>query len=987
LASPPNQSCAGKPATGTGSCTHSHRRHKCANTPGFSHTVSSKSQDETLSSKPTAVTSPSCCDLGMPRRRLQKWNKFSGAILGIFVASQFAWLHLHQRLIPWDDRADDLQSSAWFPSTTTLAMYSQVHCVGDNFLPLAWTFRSCQYRNLYFAGGTGINTTQNWTLYPSPTASRLHMAWKNARNSSTDYSRFSTSFVDMHVLPAAVHASDRRKRDGHSWAPDVEWIRGEDHRHLSKPPTPVTILDRIVVPIFIKFPPPSSGQDPYSVFLLTTQILLPIYNLLGLFGWQNKTNLVDVVLLKDHPSNNCNLECQQWLRTGIEVMLGYRFVGELDTAASFRSPIICYRRGAAGMGFLSVQGLSKRGLEPRDYQEPRVIHNAGRGRTFWEFVLHVWNLQGFSLLNQAPSVVQVQLAFSQNGSEIEKKLIQSLTDSFASDSFVHVDRVFANTSTISELVRLGRNSRVWVVDAKDDHRTWPAFFMPRGSTLCLLYDNAKGTVLESSGHGLFPDFGFWNHVSHLDVHWLALPRTLKGLSRLSRLLQSLIMKHTDALDNVSIGTSHQTLGQTSDWTFQKHPVKWIPRSPSVSQAHCLGENWERDSVNYRSCWIRNLCFDPTNKEFVFLSNASIADLATSGRDFLATTLRPVMTGQTIRFGTARPWSPRKVSTQSSSGHYSLPSNVFWLPYFAEVPNANNPGHLLWDFMLPLYTLMEMYVEDDARLLLTNLDTNCIAAKTKHACFKLTQKFLPLLGVDPASFVHAQGAGLQISDEDGESVPGPLRPGDLVCSSNAAIGIGVLNDHGIKKHGQLIIDYQTVRNCGRGMAFWRFRNYMIGNSREQAKKETLNSPFVITFSINSSHNPSRNRDFMAQIQHLQKQYPYDRLKIQAVELASRSIDDQLSIISKSSIFISVIGGAASTAMFLERNACLILYFNDEDDYVRENGRITSMPAMLDWDFWNHASYLRVHWLPLSTVDNVSDLVIFSRLIEAELDSVW
>jgi hypothetical protein len=425
---------------------------------------------------------------------------------------------------------------------------------------------------------------------------------------------------------------------------------------------------------------------------------------------------------------------------------------------------------------------------------------------------------------------------------------------------------------------------------------------------------------------------------------------------------------------------------TTDWTFQGHPLQWIQHSPPPFQAHCLGENWEWDAAHYRSCRIHNLCFDTVKKEFVISSNYSaLTNLSTgSKRDFLATTLQPVMMGETIRFGTAKPWSPKHISPNASSSYYALPSNILWLPYYADVPNANNPGHLLWDFLFPLFTLMELFFDANPQLLLTNLDTDCIATRTKHACYKLTRKFLPLLGIDPDSFVNTQGAELQSPHDDGETV---ARPSSYVCSTNAAIGIGTLTDHGIKKHGQLINDYQTVRNSGRGVAFWRFRNFMLANLglRDHNPRPAA---LVITFSINSSQNPSRSRDFTAQIQILQHMYPSDLVKVQAVELGRQPLEDQLSIILESSIFVSVIGGAASTAMFLQRNSCLILYFNDQDDFVRDKrGGSTSMPAMLDWDFWNHASYLRVHWLPLSTMDTIGDLGIFSRLIEAELESTW
>ena len=55
----------------------------------------------------------------------------------------------------------------------------------------------------------------------------------------------------------------------------------------------------------------------------------------------------------------------------------------------------------------------------------------------------------------------------------------------------------------------------------------------------------------------------------------------------------------------------------------------------------------------------------------------------------------------------------------------------------------------------------------------------------------------------------------------------------------------------------------------------------------------------------------------------------------------------------------------------------------DDFVKDHNKPTTMPSMLDWDFWSHASHLRVHWLPLSTMDQ--DLHLFAALIETEIAS--
>ena len=74
-------------------------------------------------------------------------------------------------------------------------------------------------------------------------------------------------------------------------------------------------------------------------------------------------------------------------------------------------------------------------------------------------------------------------------------------------------------------------------------------------------------------------------------------------------------------------------------------------------------------------------------------------------------------------------------------------------------------------------------------------------------------------------------------------------------------------------------------------------------------------------------------------------------VRTVNMGKLSLPEQIQMLKQSAMFVSVIGGAASTAMFLERNACLVLYFDDVDDLVK-GADDPNMPNMMDWDFWNH-----------------------------------
>ena len=337
-------------------------------------------------------------------------------------------------------------------------------------------------------------------------------------------------------------------------------------------------------------------------------------------------------------------------------------------------------------------------------------------------------------------------------------------------------------------------------------------------------------------------------------------------------------------------------------------------------------------------------------------------------------------GQSIRFGTGDAWYPDSHSTEEYEYYYALDPNVVWLPFFAEQPNINNPGHLLWDYWLPLFTLLDTFhVQPTSDLLLTTLDPWCVPNNPARSCYDLTTKFLPLLGANPNSFSSIHDFRLI---ESSSTKPKGI---DLVCAEHGLAGIGMLTDHGIKKHGQLREDYKKVHNVGRGGQIWDFRNFMLSNLGI-TNSQVLPKPLKVTFSLNSSNNPSRRRDFQKQVQTTKQLFEAYRgeIEVKSVIMGELSLMEQISIVRESAVFISVMGGSACTAMFLERDTSLILYYNDIDDFAqgasKDGGKI---PNRMDWDFWNNASFLRVYWLPISTMDEEKDLNTLTRLVKNEI----
>ena len=81
----------------------------------------------------------------------------------------------------------------------------------------------------------------------------------------------------------------------------------------------------------------------------------------------------------------------------------------------------------------------------------------------------------------------------------------------------------------------------------------------------------------------------------------------------------------------------------------------------------------------------------------------------------------------------------------------------------------------------------------------------------------------------------------------------------------------------------------------------------------------------------------------------------------------SLHDQLSISSRTTIYISICGGGAVSAMFVPKGGSIILYYFEDSGLT--NGKPNHQPALLDFDLFNAMSHARVHWLPYRSTRGV------------------
>jgi hypothetical protein len=189
--------------------------------------------------------------------------------------------------------------------------------------------------------------------------------------------------------------------------------------------------------------------------------------------------------------------------------------------------------------------------------------------------------------------------------------------------------------------------------------------------------------------------------------------------------------------------------------------------------------------------------------------------------------------------------------------------------------------------------------------------------------------------------------------------------NYVCASHGASGYGWLTDHGSSTHGWDARDLEYPINLGRGPELRRLRHFMLKHANVPSEAK-LHAPYVVRFSVNSSHSPGRRIDFKDEIAAVAN---LPNIKLEgSVPLAELSIAEQVALASKTAIYISVVGGGTFPAFFLPRGASLILY-GDKDMH-------------LDFDLFNNYGQVRVHWMSLTSRQNDTDILL--DLIRDEIE---
>lgn len=174
------------------------------------------------------------------------------------------------------------------------------------------------------------------------------------------------------------------------------------------------------------------------------------------------------------------------------------------------------------------------------------------------------------------------------------------------------------------------------------------------------------------------------------------------------------------------------------------------------------------------------------------------------------------------------------------------------------------------------------------------------------------------------------------------------------------------------------------NIARGGVFRDFRNFMMTNMGFSLLPQER--PNKITFSTYSSRGFERSLGFQNQsaaLQHALIRHGHNHVQIQSITMRDLSLEDQLHVAMESAIFITVSGGGAVTATFLPEGSTLIVYYLEDGGFDFWKYNYTYTPARLDWDLLSNAGHLRVHWLPLKSMESPTDIQLLEDLVLNEL----
>jgi hypothetical protein len=633
-------------------------------------------------------------------------------------------------------------------------------------------------------------------------------------------------------------------------------------------------------------------------------VVLPIYSLLEIFEMQNKTILVTEVSRR-------KLDCSHSIKN-YEGLAGFHIyqARELGIVGD-NATLLCSRFSVNGIGYFMTHG------PPPDLRD---MHDKARAN----FAPH--NLRRSVILQNFRNFLLKNIKVSFDGPRrsnlvtfvVSEKIedgIAKLIGLVRQIELARVQILHVSNTTVEEQIQVASMSSVMVT--KGGPSSIPALFLPRDASLLLL-----GTA----------DWDLWSNYASLRVHFI--PESESNVT--SRLFADLILAELSTTNYTQPAPDKSLTNEETASFMNRTTLTFVKGAPPPSQVHCIGDNMRKNGWIFRSCHYKGLCFDLRKKSFVLFFSESTLRLHQTAQTvgaLLSSAPQKVVNGGQVRnqlLAGKKSWNPEVRPLENLTSYYTLPANTIWISFH---PHENcNYGHQLWDSILPIFALLDMFQLDGLKLLLTETGMKDDCSETVMQLLNLDQ---PLVRNDE---IELEGA-----------------KSDLVCSHNSVNGMSGLTDHIVNGHGKSSDDFTNPVNVGRGPELMRFRNYLLKGWDLPINSQPTK---LVIFSILSSRAPNRRTDFKYQAVRVRDKLP--EVQVECVATWNYTLEEQARIVSQAGVFVSIVGGGTAPAFWLPKGAALILYGDQSN--------------MLDWDLWNNFANIRVHWLSMPRRDNDTDLLV-------------
>lgn len=402
-------------------------------------------------------------------------------------------------------------------SSSATAVASTVHCVGENYRPDAWMYRSCQFRNLcydstasegeflLFASAEEVAVLEQLQRLPHPEFVTI---------SSISSGEKGLSLGSIHD-PSAASSNNRSK-----WYPTVVTDPAQQKELLAQGYYQLP-SDTVLFPM-----------QPSTTAVQVWDDVFAIYTVLSGFAWEDK-KLALLVSVNENSAGDAH-DTSYWTQLG--PALGISVSGDnndgttgstlaLQTVGAKKSSLVCAKYAAAGLGMIAATRLTAEDLSPR---EQVLTHAVGRGGVYLGFRAFLLNKMDAGVFNE-PSLDTVGLAIGTDA------VREQVVAAFQNLGEFRTQSLDPKTTDISQQAQFAATTKICIAEMADPSTVLiVATFLPPSSVF-LVFETGQSDGVNERERRHVRDL--LELMGHFRLYWL---RSANDIAKI-------IKKESDAL--------------------------------------------------------------------------------------------------------------------------------------------------------------------------------------------------------------------------------------------------------------------------------------------------------------------------------------------------------------------------------------------------------------------------------------------------------